>query len=68
MRSIMPPGYTRNAERKRLENELRQARAGELAAADEKQRASIEKEIHAEIDRRLGKCVSRGFFLGRVLW
>ena len=55
MRSIMPPGYSHGAKRKRLENELRQAKAAELAGADQKQRARIEKEIRAEVDRQLGK-------------
>ena len=52
MRSIMPPGYSQEAKRRRLEEELRQARAAELAAADKKQRARIEKEIRAEVNRR----------------
>ena len=68
MRSIMPPGYEYKAQRKRLEEELRQARAGELAGADRKQRAGIEKEIRAELDRRLGKALLRDFFSENVLW
>jgi hypothetical protein len=55
MRSIMPPGYSLHAKRKRLEDELRQARSGELAVADKKQRARIEKEIRAEVNRQLGQ-------------
>jgi hypothetical protein len=55
MRSIMPPGYSLDAKRKRLEDELRQAKAAELAGADKKQRARIEKEIRAEVIRQLGK-------------
>jgi hypothetical protein len=55
MPSIMPPGYELAAKRNRLENELRQGRAAELAGADKKQRARIEKEIGAEVDKRLGK-------------
>ena len=51
----MPPGYSHDAKRKRLENELRQTRAAALAAADEEQRARIEKEIRAEVNRQLGK-------------
>jgi hypothetical protein len=68
MRSIMPPGYSHETKRRRLENELRQARAGDLAGADKKQRARIEKEIRAELDRRLGKDHSRVLFRGHVLW
>jgi hypothetical protein len=67
MPSIMPHGWERKAMRKRLEEELRQARAAELAAADAKQRARIEKEIQIEIAKRLGK---RGpfDFLDPGLW
>jgi hypothetical protein len=54
----MPHGWERKAMERRLEKELRQARAAELAAADNKQRARIEKEIGAEIDRRLKKLES----------
>jgi len=64
----MPPGYSHAATRKRLEIELRQARAAELAKADKKQRASIEKEIRVELNGRLGKS-PLGFFTGSpVLW
>jgi hypothetical protein len=55
MPSIMPPGYSHGAKRKRLENELGQIRAAELAGADQQQRARIEKEIRTEVDRQLGK-------------
>ncbi len=51
----MPSGYSQQAKRRRLEEELRQARAAELAVADKKQRARIEKEIQAETNRKLGK-------------
>ena len=68
MGSIMPPGYSQQAKRKRLENELRQARAAELAAADKKQRARIEKEIRAEVDKRLGSSISHSLVRGHVLW
>jgi hypothetical protein len=69
MLSIMPPGYSRGVKRRRLENELRQARAGELAGADKKQRARIEKEFRAEVNRRLGKDRWRIFPCGPdVLW
>jgi hypothetical protein len=68
MNSIMPPGYSLPAQRKRLENELRQARAAELHQADKKQRARIEKEIRAEVTRRLGKD-RRGIFSDApILW
>ena len=53
MGSIMPPGYSQQAKRKRLENELRQARAAELAAADKKQRARIEKEIRQAAQQKI---------------
>ena len=68
MHSIMPPGYSHEAQRKRLEKELRQARAGELAGADKKKCARIEKEIRAEVDRRLGKKCLRIFANGPVMW
>ena len=68
MRSIMPPGYSREARRKCLERELRQARAAELAVADEMQRACIEKEIRTEVEKRLGKSISHSFLHGGVLW
>jgi hypothetical protein len=69
MRSIMPPGYSHGIKRRRLENQLRQARAGELAGADQKQRARIESEIRAEVNRRLGQDRWRIFPHGPdVLW
>jgi hypothetical protein len=66
--SIMPLGYSHEAKRKRLENDLRQARAAELAGADKKQRARIEKEIRAEVAKRLGKFNWPSFLHGDVLW
>jgi hypothetical protein len=68
MRSIMPPGYELRARRKRLEKELRQARAADLAGADKQQRARIEKEIRAEVDRQLGKDGPSGFHHDWVQW
>ena len=68
MHSIMPPGYSRKALRERLEKELRQARAAELAGADKARRARIEKEIRAELDRRLGKDRWGIFSNAPVLW
>jgi len=68
MHSMVTPGYARKALRQRLENELRQARAGELAGADKKKRACIEKEIRAEVDRRLGKNPWGLFSNAPVLW
>ena len=68
MHAIMPHGYSRQAQRKRLEKELRQARAGELAGADKKQRARIEKEIRAELDKRLGKDILGRFISEHVMW
>lgn len=67
MRSIMPPGYSRHS-RKQLEEQLRQKRAAELAKADKDERARIEKEIHAEVDKQLGKNKGKPSFLSRVLW
>ena len=64
MRPIVPPGYAvPQKEIQRLTEELRQARAGELAKASEKERARIEKEISLEVrlkftkGRRLGGSV-----------
>jgi hypothetical protein len=51
----MPLGYSLHAKQKRLESELRQARAVELTGADKKQRARIEREIRTEVARQLGK-------------
>jgi hypothetical protein len=68
MLSIMPPGYEEQAKRKRLENELRQARTAELAGADKRQRHRIEKEIRAELDKQLGKYNWRGFFHRYLHW
>jgi len=65
---MMPPGYSRKALRERLEKELRQARAAELAGADKPRRARIEKEIRAELDRRLGKDRWDIFSNAPVLW
>jgi hypothetical protein len=53
MKQIVPPGYAvPQKEIQRLTEELRQARAGELAQASEKDRARIEKEISREVRRR----------------
>jgi hypothetical protein len=68
MHSIVSPRDAREALRKRLEIEMRQARAGELAAADKQQRARIEREIRAELDRRLGKDRWGLFYQRPVLW
>ncbi len=68
MRSIMPHGYSLPARRKRLEEELRQTRSAELAAADKKQRARIEKEIRAEVNRQLGNDGPSGFLKGWLHW
>jgi hypothetical protein len=51
---IMPPGYSLPQRRKRLGSELRQARAGDLAKANDKERAQIEKEIKAEVEKQFG--------------
>ena len=56
MRPIVPPGYAvPQKEMQRLTEELRQARAGELAKASAKDRARIEKEISREVRRRTTK-------------
>jgi hypothetical protein len=53
MRQIVPAGYAvPQKEILRLTEELRQARAVELAQASEKDRARIEKEISREVRRR----------------
>jgi hypothetical protein len=64
----MPPGYEQRAKRKLMENELRQARAAEWAGANRTHRARIQKEIRAELDRRLGKDQPRGLLSGQILW
>jgi hypothetical protein len=54
MRKIVPSGYAvPKKEIQRLTEELRQARAGELANASEKDRARIEKEISLEAQKKI---------------
>ena len=54
MKQIVPPGYAISKEEiQRLTEELRQARAGELANASEKDRARIEKEISLEAQKKI---------------
>jgi hypothetical protein len=67
MHSIMPPGWEHEALKKRFDKELRQARAAELAVADDKQRERIEKEIRADVDKRLNQAGFLSRFRG-VLW
>jgi hypothetical protein len=56
MKQIVPPGYAvPQKEIQRLTEELRQARAGELATASAKDRARIEKEISREARRKSTK-------------
>jgi hypothetical protein len=56
MRKIVPPGYAvPKQEIQRLTEELRQARAGELAKASDKDRARIEKEISLEVLKKSTK-------------
>ncbi len=65
-RRIMPPGYSTEIPRKRLEEQLRQARADELAQASFLKRKRIELEIKVEVKRQFNRArVSRG---GHVLW
>ncbi|MGA2541950.1 MAG: hypothetical protein ABSG78_10400 [Verrucomicrobiota bacterium] len=64
MRPIVPPGYAvPKQEIERLTGELRQARAGELARASEKDRARIEKEINREVQRKIAKLGGLGAFV-----
>ena len=54
MKSVVPHGYAIPQEHiKRLTEELRTARAIELAAASEQERARIEEEIKKEVQRKL---------------
>ena len=56
MRKIVPSGYAvPKKEIQRLTEELRQARAGELANASEKDRARIEKEISLDVRKKITK-------------
>ena len=56
MKQIVPPGYAvPKKDIQRLTEELRQARAGELATASEKDRARIEKEISREVRRKTAR-------------
>jgi hypothetical protein len=63
MREIVPPGYAISPqELKRITDELRQARAAELTAASEQDRARIEKEISEQARRKIEKPCGRGRF------
>jgi F0F1-type ATP synthase epsilon subunit len=54
MKQIVPPGYAiPKAEIDRLTEELRKARAEELACGSEKDRARIEMEIRRAVRRKL---------------
>jgi hypothetical protein len=56
MKAIVPPGYAvPKKEIARLTEELRQTRSAELARADDKGRARIEKEIAREVQRKAGR-------------
>ena len=53
MKAIVPAGYAvPKKEIERLTAELRESRAPDLAKANEKQRARIEKEIAREVRRK----------------
>jgi hypothetical protein len=64
----MPPGYSLEAPRKKLEEQLRQARADELAQASFLKRKRIEFEIKAEVNRQLRRIHGRFLLHGSVLW
>lgn len=53
MRDIMPRGYSIAIRRKRMAEELRQARSAELAQATKSEQRRIEREIHAEVNRQI---------------
>jgi len=64
MKQIVPAGYAvAKQDIQRLTEELRQARAGELATASEKDRARIEKEINREVQRKIAKLGGLGAFV-----
>jgi hypothetical protein len=62
----MPPGYSTEIPRKRLEEQLRQARADELAQASFLKRTRIKLEIKAEVKRQFKPVRPMGG--GHVLW
>ena len=68
MQRIMPPGYSLPQRCRRLESELRQARAAELEKATAAERAKIEKEIRAEANKQLGWHPFKGHSSGSVIW
>jgi hypothetical protein len=56
MKSIVPRGYAvPQSEIKRLADEVRAARAGELAGASEQDRVRIEEEIQREVRGKVRK-------------
>jgi hypothetical protein len=56
MKSIVPRGYAvPQSEIKRLADEVRAARAGELAGASEQDRVRIEEEILREVRGKIGR-------------
>jgi hypothetical protein len=67
---IMAPGYSLAFEHRRIERELRQARAAELEWATRLERKRIEQEIKAEANRQVDKLrADLGFtFETNVLW
>ena len=69
MRPIVPPGYAVPQQViQRLTEELRQARAGELARASEKDRARIEKQISQAVRRKIKGILSSHGLETSVLW
>jgi len=70
MKPIVPSGYAvPKHEIERLTEELRQARASELAGASDQDRARIEKQIKLEVRRKILVLdpQRRSGWLGRIL-
>jgi hypothetical protein len=66
--AILPPGWSITMLRKKLDKELHQAKAAELAQATTQDRKRIETEIQAEVDRQYPTPRNRVAEFVRDLW
>jgi hypothetical protein len=68
MKAIMPRGYSVDLLRKKLEKELHQAKAAELAQATPQDRKRIEKEIEADVSRQVREYRATLSWVNDLLW